>query len=156
MQDKPRPDEMTSTQLYDRAADLLFRAMEAGHPSRQQALKRQASRFRKLGELREAEELGALREAEEAKQELERARIERLSPLARRYGHRQRSAHVDPDAERSHGPQRSLAAVAGFSATVASITGSGTALSFCQREDWSWEMPSDESGLGPPLAGREG
>jgi hypothetical protein len=56
MQDKSHPSEMTTRQLYDRAADLLFRAMEASDPSRQEALKREARRFRKLGELREDRE----------------------------------------------------------------------------------------------------
>lgn len=49
-------NEMTSTQLYDRAADLLFRTFETGGPARHEALKREGERFRRLGALREVHE----------------------------------------------------------------------------------------------------
>jgi hypothetical protein len=59
MQDEPHPHEMTSTELYDHAADLLFRAFQGGDPVRHEALKLQAWRFKKLGELHEAKETAA-------------------------------------------------------------------------------------------------
>jgi hypothetical protein len=56
MRAEPDPNEMTSTQLYDRAAGLLIRSFEETDPSRREALKREARRFKKLGERHEVEE----------------------------------------------------------------------------------------------------
>jgi hypothetical protein len=47
---------MASDQLYDHAADFIFRSEEASTPSRRKRLKRLAAQFKELAAEREIEE----------------------------------------------------------------------------------------------------
>jgi hypothetical protein len=49
---------MTSDQLYDRAADFMFRSKDASTPSRRKRLGQLAAQFKKLAAEREIEEGG--------------------------------------------------------------------------------------------------